>query len=592
MAPIFASPDIAALVAAFPPPLPTRDRPSLVKSHPGTNLLDSRKVVAKFRVFLETSAGRIKKSDLPSRLGVESTDWLFDCYDGELCHSNDLQSLISRQEAEALLVRLRSHARAQFVDLAEFAATTDVSRQSLDQLLGAEAGICRFSVSGGRQLVADQARVDHVKEDILRVVEAAGDDRVELVTRMSSSIPPQLLFELAEQMRNDLAGGGRLFWEGEKVMFEPKDYQLLRDKKRDERLHARVAAALEGLESNGWCEIRNEAADEDGETSAKAFEAVVERVTAEFAKQHGDSELRTLQQNDPVTTSTSALVAKASVVDAAMDEMATIIQQTAESNGRGTDTTVSLDALQDSLCAGTEHPALSMCLLQSNEHRKALEAILTSALASIQGAKAQRFTSLCQKMLLAPLELYNQGLQTVSDETLRQRLDGYICEHFRNEIIPDIVRTMANAGLLQDKGRSRDLDKFNAVCAQAKRVGHVQSACSKLCRKQKIEVPGADILINVKQEALRDKLKSVKRMSRASDILQNVVWILLAQRNNGLFLSAGKDTSRVIKYYQSIGDAETGRQIEQWRDAIKAGKQTDDVVQDMKAMADVVVESL
>ena len=101
MPPIFASSDVALLVQAFPTPTPTRDHASLVKSRSGDNLLNSRTILGRFNNLLESRHERIRRSDLPSLLGIEKTEWLFDCYDGAVRLSKDKQSIVPEQIGRA-----------------------------------------------------------------------------------------------------------------------------------------------------------------------------------------------------------------------------------------------------------------------------------------------------------------------------------------------------------------------------------------------------------------------------------------------------------------------------------------------------------
>lgn len=585
MAPIFASPDIAALVAAFPPSLPTRSRPSLVKSHSGSNLLDSRKVLARFRVLLETSTGRIKKSDLPSRLGIESADWLLDCYDSDLYYSKDWQTLVPSQEAQELFERFKTQAQNELVELGDFASRHDIARQSCEQLLASASDLRHFSLSDGRSLVGGRSLIDRLKEQIASNVKQANGDRVDL-SSANSPVPFAALLELAEETLEQLGGGGSLEKIGEKLVYVPADYQKLQQKKQDEVHQATIAALLNDLATDGYCEVTGDATTLNSETLDTAPPHATD-VAATYRKENEDVDLVTFDQATGPT-----IVAKQSFVNTAMEELDGIVRAFTRDSRNIDRSSVSLKALEETLCAETSYLGLTKRLLQSSEHRKSLEASLASAIKGVEVKESQQFADLCRSSFLAPLELYGQGLQTVSDQTLNERLSQYVCEHFRSETLPGLTLAVRNVNLLHDKARAKDLDKLTAASAQAKTVADLRSAASKFCRKQKIAMPDPDQFNEAKREVLQAKLRNVQQMSRGSDILQNLCWILLAKKNDGLFMSAGKDTSRIIKHYQSVGDAENGQQLEQWRDALKAGKQSDEDVQQMKTMAADVVKSM
>ena len=90
---------------------------------------------------------------------------------------------------------------------------------------------------------------------------------------------------------------------------------------------------------------------------------------------------------------------------------------------------------------------------------------------------------------------------------------------------------------------------------------------------------------------LKQKVEAMKRMKRASDLLQNITWILLTDKREGLFMSSGKDTSRMIKLVKE-DDGEMGVKLEGWRDLVKGGKDTDAERKEMRELAVKVFEEM
>ena len=536
-------------------------------------------MLARFRVLLETSAGRIKKADLPSRLGIESAEWLFDSYDGGLYYSKDSQSVLSVKDTQSLTERMRALAREEFVPIAALASENDIAYESCDRLLAHVPGIRPFALSDGSDAVCDVSLLDHMRKQLLSEIEEAGTEKVDL-TSAHPSVPPSALLRLAEQALQQSSIAGEVIKKDERVLYVPADYDNLQRKQQEGFRRSQISAAVKDLATGGYCELKAERRDRAADVKAK------------FREQHGDFELTFFEQTAKDSSSTAIIIAKDTSVDEAMAELRNALERAVRTSRSNGDFSSSLKTLEPSLCAETSHLGLTNRLLASSEHRKLLETSLASAVRTLQDEESQQFAMICQTLILAPLELYARGLESVVDATLKERLSEYVCEHLRGEMIPGLAQALQKGGLLNDKSRSKDIDKLTAACAQAKDVADLQSAVSKFCRKQKISVPDANQLSAAKRDTLQDKVKNVQKMSRGSDILQNLIWILLAENNEGLFLSAGKDTSRMIKHYQSVGDAEKGQKLEGWRDALKAGKQSDEDVQDMKAMAVDVVKSI
>ena len=155
MPPVFASSDIATLVADFPPPTPTKQQPSLLASASANSLLNSQRILSRFRVLLDTRypAGRIKVQDLPSLLGLKGSDWLFECFDGPIQFSRDKQSIITSLEFDEISKDLRLSTNDAFVELSSFASERDVSIDSLHDLISNELEFERFPVPTDPQTV-------------------------------------------------------------------------------------------------------------------------------------------------------------------------------------------------------------------------------------------------------------------------------------------------------------------------------------------------------------------------------------------------------------------------------------------------------
>jgi hypothetical protein len=71
--------------------------------------------------------------------------------------------------------------------------------------------------------------------------------------------------------------------------------------------------------------------------------------------------------------------------------------------------------------------------------------------------------------------------------------------------------------------------------------------------------------------------------------LQNVIWILLAKGREGLYMSSGKDTSRMIKMVKEK-DVEAAGKLEEWKDLVKQGKDGEDTRREMRDLAAKAVE--
>ena len=91
-----------------------------------------------------------------------------------------------------------------------------------------------------------------------------------------------------------------------------------------------------------------------------------------------------------------------------------------------------------------------------------------------------------------------------------------------------------------------------------------------------------------------------RQAMRGSDVLQNTIWILLCavvHKQSGqdvLFVSSGKDTTRMIKLYQGLAGSKSdyAKQLEVWKDKLKAGQAGDEEIKEMREAAGAAVENM
>ncbi|KAK3695925.1 hypothetical protein LTR37_018280 [Vermiconidia calcicola] len=562
MAPVFASPDIAAVVAAFPPPTPTKEQPGLLRSFSGSNLLNSETVLNRFRKLLETEPKRIKRSDLPSRLGIERFNWLFDCYDGTIHYSKDKQTLVPEPELETIGEDLRDRAERQFVDLPSFATKADISIDSLDAHL---AVLRRFSQgSASPSYVASEQCASAMKEKITSIIKDVTSDKIDLSAKFSY-VPRAVLVELTEEVVNqDVDPKAKLEDTQKGVVFVPAGFESAQEEQRRAALESTLQTLVDSLKSDGFCELPD---DVDAD-----------KVCSKYSTQHPESDAPTVLS----TSSAARAIVLPPMLDQVLEKLKSDASALAEK--RHVENTTIDKQMEKLLIDECSKPNLVSILLHT-EHVKHIENALAGRMDERANQERERFEELFQTRIMVPAHLYGIGAEDVQDATLNQHLEEYLYEHFRVEVVPNFVTFARLQGFLTDKARAKDTERLLQASTQAKTFSDIQSTISKFAKKQKLESPADAQIRLVKRQILQQKVKALRKMSRGSDVLQNLIWILLAQRSEGLFMSSGKDTSRMLKQYQLVGDADTAQKSQRWRDLLKAGQENEEELEDMRRLA-------
>ena len=264
MAPIFASSDIAGLVANFPPPQPTKDRPSLVTSPSGKSLLNSQKVFTRFRRLVETryAGNAIKVKDLAAHLGVQNTDWTLSCYHGPLRFTEDRESIITLPAFEDIMKDLRSEANAEFVELASFANRNNVALESFDDEHLDQHGLCRYPVASSSlpRFISSRQHVQDIRLRLRQMMKESGTELIDLseipiLTNVPISVLRSLIAEVGDQAFD---ASGEFEDHGDQIVYVPYAYVAAQREEKEMTYSWRLLDLAQELETNKFIHLTNE----------------------------------------------------------------------------------------------------------------------------------------------------------------------------------------------------------------------------------------------------------------------------------------------------------------------------------------------
>ncbi|KAK3109256.1 hypothetical protein LTR53_017685, partial [Teratosphaeriaceae sp. CCFEE 6253] len=588
MAPVFASPDIAALVTAFPPPLPTRDRPSLVRSLSGNHLLDSRHVLQRFRRLLETSPSRITTADLPRRLGISGdVGWLLASFVGTLSHSRDKHSFLPETEIQRIREDLLSRSRDEVIDAAAHATSADISEQTLRHLSARHQDTnIRWWQDGTptREYVYSDEFARKVTE-FIRLRSTDSSEGVDLSQHFHAPAP--LLLELAQVLDTGVGRTGEWKILNDRVVFVPARHDADLETRAQKAKEADLDHYVADLRTEGFSRF---SVTPSGSTVDCDPEAVKRRY-AELAPDDGETEelLEIVLENGSANASPILLVIQRSFSEA-METMRIAAPLETARMWYAREASGNTDKLKESILGSLSsnvNSELPRLLMLSSASSTILDTIISHKLEGLQAFDHGRFGALFTNHLTHPLLLYAAGLKAVQDDaTLTQHLDDFLASHFRLEVLPILTIALHKDGLSLDRSRKRDYEKFHQASAAAHALSEISAAATKLARKQKLPAPDDEALRVFKAQNLQSRSKSMRKLPRASDMLQNLIWILLACSADGLYMSPGKDTTRMLKQYRLLGDGETASKLEAWRDSLKAGAEDQSMLREMRALAE------
>ncbi|KAK4555350.1 hypothetical protein LTR86_007647 [Recurvomyces mirabilis] len=598
MAPVFASADMAALVAAYTPITPARDRPSLVSGRRTSDehLIDSRNILKRFSSLLQSRPSRIALSELQSLLNIDSTNWLLACYEHPLFYSHDGQQILSIPEVAQILDDTFDHAEANSFDATSLATKHDLSRSTLRLLLESSPDskklywwddpLTRSShVYSAGLLQAVLKYLEFVaKSSYAKSEFAEGVDLCSHFPGAPGGLLLQLAREFAAKTSEPYPVGQWQLLKGRAVFIPASHVHDLESKKEAAR-QAHVEQCVEGISIRGFCKV-----DE-----SDLLRQIRQQYTARHPVQTAEDSLIEVTPASDSATSVYTYLVRPSYLHEAMQSLHIAAPQESARIWHARDSSENniklIAAVFKSLIDET-HRELQRAMLQSQPYRSEVEKTIVTALERQGAQDAVAFEKIMLERLVDPVQLYTLGVANTTDDTLVQHLNEFLCDYSRRDVLPTIISTLQEDRLILDKSRKKDFDKMSEAISQAKTLPDVQAAVIKLVRKQKLKHSSEDELIYAKRTALEQKARQLrsKKLVRGSDVLQNCIWILLAEKTEGLYMSSGKDTTRMIKLYSTIcstngQDGGITEKLSEWRDALKAGKEDQQMLDIMRDLA-------
>lgn len=605
MAPIFVQEDVETLIRQFPPLSLAKDRPTLLRSRSGEGLVNFASALSLFESTLENGSSRIEISNITSLLGIEkdAEQRILDHCSLQLYFSRDGRSLIPVPVADNIHQDMTDLARTSFVDLGAFAAKQDIALASIERWIKFDAGAKWqiFSVEDKRFL-CNQALRSQIESRIREAISAAGSDVCNVSASFDDEVQTPILQLLVDSITK--GQGGDVILDGSHVIYVPSEYSSAAEERYRQAQLDRVHLMATELEDNRFSviQLRAPSADTPSHGPTLDIDRLEEAVRAKFEELHpGGIHIRTVMLSpEPgnhlrkqTSDSQARLLVDAGVLQHELGRLKAaampLVEDDWSSDGEYPSPATTIQKLRSN--AVSSRPGLLQLLLRSDCITE-LEEAAGERIGELQQNDHVKLVQMLEARLLIPFQLYTTGINTIVDLTLRQHLGEFVYDHFRREVVPQMVKSATEMRLLRDKSSNREVEKLRQATVDAKNFSALQTSVAKFTRKMKISAASADAVNTVRIRTLQQSVKSMKQMTRGSDVLQNLIWVLLAQRSGGLFISSGKDTSRMIKQYEAVGDAEMASKLVEWRNLLKAGQEGKEDLQMMREVAKMAVDEM
>lgn len=577
-APIFATDDIKSLIDRFPPD-PPNGNPTLIRNFSGGDLVRSEDAQDRLNTLLRDREYRISLTDLPELLDVQEIQWLLEQSRWQIIYSKDCKHIITQKEATAIIHDLWNRSQDSFVHLGQFLDEQDLSLDSGEAML--QASDYEWDRRWDTNYMPVVSSGHHVRDFKIAVTDtmlATGAVRCSLSAKWPN-IPANILGNIARSALESSAveSQGAIETSGQTVLYVPHSYLSLQQEKERKAHSELVLSFVHQLDRDGYCQVNQSAGTEDDTVPPTKMAT---EILDEYQRLHDHRIIKSV-------THSSTLLLREDVHERTCDNMrreAELLAEKAWSERTGELPETIDNTMLDKIMASATSPTIAALLLDDGVRDKVNQAF-RKRLGQMQQTAQVQFREQLRQSLWVHVQLYVSGVNSIIDSTLKNHLEEFVGDYLRHEAVPKALASIKTLNLLADRAAERDVEKLLQTVSDAKTLTATDIALSKFCRKQKIEQPDEALVGNALKSWTQQKADSMFKMKRGSDLLQNLIWLLLAERAHSLFISSGKDTTRMIKQYQSIGSGEIAKKLEGFRDALKAGQETKDDLEAMRALA-------
>ncbi|KAF2168358.1 hypothetical protein M409DRAFT_53049 [Zasmidium cellare ATCC 36951] len=227
-------------------------------------------------------------------------------------------------------------------------------------------------------------------------------------------------------------------------------------------------------------------------------------------------------------------------------------------------------------------PSCSSCVEDKERHQHQQE----------EQQAQETFLHLIESQLWCPLHLYAAGIIETQDPTLKSDLEAAATTHFTQTVIPHVLTTATTQNLLHSPRRQNIHAQLTQAQSTILTFSHLQTTIASLGTTLSLPPPTAALVLATKTALLTTTAQNVQSLTRGLDILQNLIWILLATSGPGLFMSSVKYTSRMIRFYDEVGeDSEVAGMLNLWWDKVRDGMGDGEDLRQMRELARDAVEA-
>jgi siroheme synthase (precorrin-2 oxidase/ferrochelatase) len=233
--------------------------------------------------------------------------------------------------------------------------------------------------------------------------------------------------------------------------------------------------------------------------------------------------------------------------------------------------------------------SIGKAMIKERATEKALEEQFWNKISQFEIENESAFSAFWTERAALRVTIYNDGLNGVEDQKLRDQLTELFAQYVQKELIPDVLSKARSRGhVLSRKSRKNTQRLESALQADGMNVPAILNSIDKFSKKQSIPSTDTAAMEAAKQTMMSDMVRRMQKQKKSDGplLFLTLVVLLLARHSSGIVYATGKFAPKLLKQLKSVLDAEQYAALEKWKDAAKSGSLSADDREEMKKMAE------
>jgi hypothetical protein len=228
------------------------------------------------------------------------------------------------------------------------------------------------------------------------------------------------------------------------------------------------------------------------------------------------------------------------------------------------------------------------------EQRKAkVEAAFLSHIQMLQEDTTLKFSHAWKEKVLARLQNYRIGVQSLSDPKLREELHSTLLGYALKALVPEFLQKCRSKGLIRGRSLERNIEKLQqaltgidfGVGKPKDPFASTMEAIDAFTRAIKVEALTGEELEERKAIQVREMVNNMKKDEDGPRLFLTLVVVLHAAHGPGIVYSTGKYTPRLLRLLTDVMRAEEYKWVQRIKEAAKSGSMTSEEKAEIRAMA-------